>query len=209
MSDFSKLKLFDGGRAPNPRRVQIFLAEKRISIATQQIDINKLEQRSDAFSALNPMQRVPILILEDGTAVAESVAICRYFEEMQPEPRLMGSDIRSKVMIEMWQRRIEFGFLLPVSMAFRHLHPSAVHLESPQVAEWGQVNQKRAREFMSFLDGELAGRPFMAGDHFSIADITAVVAYQFLKPARIGYPEDLPNLQKWFEAISTRPSVFR
>lgn len=209
MNDLSKLKLFDGGRAPNPRRVQIFLAEKNISITTQQVDINKLEQRSDAFSVLNPMQRVPVLVLEDGTAIAESVAICRYFEEMQPEPRLMGNDIRSKVLIEMWQRRIEFGFLLPVSMAFRHLHPLAAHLESPQIAEWGRINQHRAREFMSFLDCELTDRTFMAGDEFSIADITAIVAYQFLKPARIGYPEDLPNLQKWFEAVSTRPSISR
>jgi glutathione S-transferase len=207
MTDFSKLKLFDGGRAPNPRRVQIFLAEKGISIATQQIDINKLEQRNDAFSLLNPMQRVPVLLLQDGTAIAESVAICRYFEEAQPEPRLMGHDIRDKALVEMWQRRIEFGFLLPVSMAFRHLHPSAAHLESPQIAEWGRINQDRAREFMSFLERELAGRTFMAGDEFSIADITAVVAYQFLKPARIGYPEDLPKLQKWFQLVSTRPSV--
>jgi glutathione S-transferase len=201
------MTLYDGGRAPNPRRVQIFMAEKGLDIDRIQIDINKLEQRSEAFTRINPMQRLPVLVLEDGTVIAETVAICRYLEEIHPEPPLMGVDAKDRALVEMWQRRIEFGFLMPVAFAFRHLHPAAAHLEEPQVTEWGAVNQPRAREFMEFLDRELASRPFMAGNRFTIADISAVVGYQFLKPARIPYPEDLANLQRWYGEVSQRPSV--
>lgn len=201
------MRLYDGGRAPNPRRVQIFLAEKELDVDRVQIDINKLEHRSEAFTRINPMQRLPVLALEDGTIIAETVAICRYLEELYPDPPLMGIDARDRALVEMWQRRVEFGFLMPVAFAFRHLHPGAAHLESPQVADWGAANQPKARRFMEFLDTELADRPFVAGYRFTIADISAIVGYQFLKPARIGYPEDLPNLQRWFGEVSARPSV--
>ncbi len=207
MPHFNAMKLYDGGRAPNPRRVQIFMAEKGITVPTVQIDINKLEQKSVEFTRINPMQRVPVLMLEDGTAISETIAICRYFEETVPEPALMGRDAREKALTEMWQRRMEFLFLLPVAMAFRHLHPGGAHLEQPQVSQWGEVNQQRARAFMEFLDGELAARPFVAGEEFTIADITAVIAYQFLKPGRIAYPEDLVHLQRWYGDVSARPSV--
>jgi glutathione S-transferase len=207
MTEFSKMKLYDGGRAPNPRRVQIFLAEKNVDIPRIQVDINRLEQRSEEFTRINPMQRLPVLVLEDGTAISETMAICRYIEEIQPEPLLFGIDARDRAIVEMWQRRVEFGFMLPVSFAFRHLHPAAAHLEVPQLKEWGEVNQPRARAFMEFLDSELANREFIAGDRFTVADITAIVSYQFLKPARIDYPEDLKNLQRWREVVAARPSV--
>ena len=207
MADFASMKLYDGGRAPNPRRVQIFMAEKKIEIPRIQIDINKLEQKSEQFSEINPMRRVPVLVLPDGTAIAESIAICRFLEEMQPEPVLFGRDAVDRALVEMWQRRVELGFMMPVAFAFRHLHPGGAHLENPQIAAWGEVNQPRAREFMEFLDSELAGRAFIAGDHFTVADITAFVAYRFLKPARIPYPEDLQNLQRWFGEVHARPST--
>lgn len=207
MNDFSGLKLYDGGRAPNPRRVQIFLKEKGISLPTVQVDINKLEQYDEEFARLNPMRRVPVLVLEDGTAISETIAICRYFEAVQPEPNLMGAGAREQAIIEMWQRRVELGWMMPVAFAFRHLHPGAVHLEKPQIAEWGEVNQPRAREFMEMLDAELASREFVAGDRFTVADISAIVAYQFLKPGRIDYPVDLENLQRWYAGVSVRPSV--
>jgi glutathione S-transferase len=207
MPDFSTMMLYDGGRAPNPRRVQVFMAEKGISIPSRQIDINRLEQRSAEFTRINPMQRLPVLVLQDGTAIAETVAICRYLEEIQPTPPLMGIDARDKAVVEMWQRRVEFGFLLPVGFAFRHLHRMAQHLESPQVEQWGLVSQQRAREFMEFLDQELSGREFIAGERFTIADITALIAYQFLRPGRIAYPEDLANLQRWYGAVSARPAA--
>ena len=201
------MRLYDGGRAPNPRRVQIFLKEKGIEVERIQIDLNKHEQRHPDFASINPMMTVPVLVLDDGTAIAETIAICRYFEETHPEPPLMGMNAVEKAIIEMWQRRVELQFFLPVAMAFRHLHPGGAILEGEQVGRWGEINQGRARRFMEFLDRELATRPFIAGSHFTIADITALVAYQFLKPGRIAYPEDLPNLQRWYSEVSARPSA--
>lgn len=208
MPDFAKMKLYDGGRAPNPRRVQIFMAEKGIEIPRVQIDINKLEQQSVEFTDINPLQRVPVLVLGDGTAISESIAICRYLEELQPEPVLFGREALGRALVEMWQRRVELGFLMPVAFAFRHLHPGGAHLENPQIAAWGEVNQPRAREFMEFLDRELADRAFIAGDEFTVADISTYIAYRFLKPARIPYPEDLANLQRWYGVVHSRPSTF-
>ena len=207
MHDFSKMKLYDAGRAPNPRRVKIFMAEKGIEIETVQVDINQLEQYSEAHSRRNPVNRLPVLELEDGTALSESVAICRYLEALVPEPPLFGADALEQALVEMWQRRVEFGLLLPVAFAFRHMHPGAAHLEKPQVAEWGEVNKPRARAFMELLDRELSGRDFVAGPHFTIADITAIVAMQFTKPARIDPPDNLVALSAWRDRVAARPSV--
>lgn len=199
--------LYDGGRAPNPRRVQIFLAEKNIEIEKVQVDINALDQKSDEFTKINPMQRLPVLILGDGTAISESVAICRYFEEIQPDPPLMGINAKDKAIVEMWQRRMELNLMLPIAQAFRHLHPGAAHLEGTQIAEWGEINKPRAIECMKILDAELGTREFIAGEQFTIADITGIVACQFLKPARIEIPEDMENLSRWFKEMCSRPSV--
>lgn len=199
--------LYDGGRAPNPRRVQIFLAEKNIEIEKVQVDINALDQKSDEFTKMNPMQRLPVLMLGDGTAISESVAICRYFEEIQPDPPLMGINAKDKAIVEMWQRRMELNLMLPIAQAFRHLHPGSAHLEGTQIAEWGEINKPRAIECMKILDAELGTREFIAGEQFTIADITGIVACQFLKPARIEIPEDMENLSRWFKEMCSRPSV--
>ena len=114
------MKLYDGGRAPNPRRVRIFLAEKGISVPMEQVDLGALEQKSAAFTAINPVQRVPALVLDDGTVLTESVAICRYFEALHPEPPLFGRGALSAAQVEMWNRRIELHFLFPVSHVFRN-----------------------------------------------------------------------------------------
>lgn len=201
------MKLYDGGRAPNPRRVQIFLKEKGVEIERQHLDLNAGEQHAEWFAAKNPMCTVPVLELDDGTIIAETVAICRYFEETVPQPPLMGEGAAGKALVEMWQRRIELNFLLPVAFAFRHLHPGGKVLEGEQIARWGEINQGRAGRMMAFLDRELSARPFIAGEDFTIADITALVAYQFLKPAKIGYPEDLANLNRWYGEVSARPSA--
>lgn len=198
--------LYDGGMAPNARRVRMFLAEKNIEVEMVNVDINALDQQSDEFTKLNPMQRVPVLVLDDGTALSESIAICRYFEEVQPDPPLMGTGAKEKALIEMWQRRMELNLMLPIAQAFRHLHPGAARLEVPQIAEWGEVNKPRAVHCMGILDEELRTHKFVVGERFSIADITAVIALQFLRPARIEIPENLVNLQRWFEEIKERPS---
>lgn len=201
------LKLIDQAQAPNPRRVRIFLAEKGISVPTEQVNLIDLEHRSADFAAKNPFQQVPVLILDDGTAIAESVAICRYFEEQQPEPPLLGRDAMGRVMVEMWQRRMELGFLYPVAHCFRHSHPAMAELEKPQVKEWAEANRPRVLKMLTWLDQELAGRPYIAGDEYTIADITALVAMDFMKPARIERPGDMKNVARWYEEVSSRPSA--
>jgi len=201
------MKLIDGGRAPNPRRVRIFLAEKNIEVPLEPFDINTLEHQSDDFRALNPMQRVPVLIFDDGTALSESVAICRYFEELHPEPPLMGVDALDKARVEMWNRRMELNLLASVAASFRHLHPAMQKMEVPQVPEWGKANKPKVMALLRWLDNELAGRPFIAGDRYTIADITALVAVDFLKPARLAVPEDHGNLLRWHAEVRARPSA--
>ncbi len=201
------MRLFDGGRAPNPRRVRIFLAEKGIDVPLVPVDMAALEHRGEAVRARNPLQRLPVLELDDGTVLAESVAICRYFEELHPEPALFGRGAAGKATVEMWQRRMELEFFLRVGHAFRHIHPAMKEWEVPQVPEWGQANKPKVAEFLHFLDGELAGREFVAGDAYSIADITGLVAVDFMKPARIALPESCANVRRWHQAVSARPSA--
>ncbi len=201
------MKLFDGGRAPNPRRVRIFLAEKGITVPLEPVDMAAMEHRGERIAARNPLLRLPVLELDDGTVLCESVAICRYFEELHPEPALFGRGALGKAQVEMWQRRIEFNLFLPVAQAFRHIHPAMKEWEVPQVPEWGEVNKPKALEFLTLLDAELASREFAAGDAFSIADITGLVAMDFMKPARIALPGALANVARWHRAISARPSA--
>ncbi len=201
------MKLFDGGRAPNPRRARIFLAEKGISVPLVPVDMGALEHKQETISSRNPLMRLPVLELDDGTIITESVAICRYFEELQPEPALFGRGALGKAVTEMWQRRMEFNLFGHVAAAFRHIHPAMKQWEIPQIPEWGEANKPKAVDFMRILDGELATREFVAGDEFSIADITGLVAIDFMKPARITVPEELANVQRWYKAIASRPSA--
>ncbi|HEX3504981.1 MAG TPA: glutathione S-transferase [Xanthobacteraceae bacterium] len=201
------MKLYDGGRAPNPRRVRIFLAEKGITVPTEQVDIGALQQKSDAFTAINPMQRVPALVLDDGTVIAESIAICRYFEALHPDPPLFGRGALQSALVEMWNRRAEFHLFMPVSNIFRHLHPAMKEMESPQVKEWGEANKPRALSFLEFLDSELKQRSFVAGEDLSVADITAMVAVDFLRVSKMAVPETLTSLQRWYSAVKARPSA--
>jgi glutathione S-transferase len=201
------MKLYDGGRAPNPRRVRIFLAEKGIQLPTEQIDLGKLQQRSDAYTAINPMQRVPALVLDDGTVIAESIAICRYFEALQPDPPLFGRDALGSALVEMWNRRAELHLLFPVASVFQHLHPAMKVMINPQVAEWGEANKPRVFEFLQFLDGELKGRPYLAGNAYSVADITALVAVDFMRVSKLAVPEEFANVRRWHQAVSSRASA--
>ena len=201
------MKLFDGGRAPNPRRVRIFLAEKGVEVPLVPIDMGALEHRKQEVSRRNPLQRLPVLELDDGTILTETVAICRYFEELYPEPTLMGRGALGKAQVEMWQRRLEFNLFNAVANAFRHIHPAMKEWEVPQIAEWGEANKPKAIEFLQLLDTELAGREFAAGDEYSIADITGLVALDFMKPARIQVPEEMTNVLRWHRTIASRPSA--
>jgi glutathione S-transferase len=201
------MQLFDGGRAPNPRRVRVFLAEKGIEVPLVPVDMGALEHLQPKVASRNPLCRLPVLELDDGTIITESVAICRYFEELQPEPALFGKGALGKALVEMWQRRIELNLFFSVAQAFRHIHPAMKEREVPQIAEWGEANKPKAIEFLRFLDDELATREFAAGDTFSIADITGLIAIDFMKPARIQMPEELGNVIRWHTALRARPSA--
>ena len=201
------MKLYDGGRAPNPRRVRVFLAEKGITVPTEQVDLGTLAQKSDAYTAINPLQRVPALVLDDGTIITESIAICRYFEVQQPDPPLFGHSATEVATIEMWQRRVELHLLWPVSQVFRHLHPAMKAMEVPQIADWGEANKPRAMEFLALHDRDLRGRPYIAGDRYSVADITGLVAVDFMKPAKLAVPDELANVRRWHSEVSARPSA--
>jgi glutathione S-transferase len=201
------MKLYNSNLAPNPRRVRIFLAEKGVAIPMVDVDLARLEQKSEAFSALNPFQAIPALELDDGTVIAESLAICRYFEELQPEPPLFGVGAVERAMVEMWQRRLELYLLFPVAQAFRHSHPAMKAMETPQIAQWAEVNRERALSAMARFDEALRERPFIAGERFSVADITGLVALDFTRPARIAIPDELTHLRRWREALAARPSA--
>ncbi len=200
------MKIIEDGRAPNPRRVRIFLAEKGIEMTYEQLDIMAEEHKTAAMTAHNPMQRIPVLILDDGTAISETISICRYFEALQPEPPLMGTTPLEKATIDMWLRRVEERFMLPVSQVLRHTNQRMALLEVPQVPEWGEVNRPKVEWVLDVLDKELAGREFIAGDRYSAADITAFVSTDFMKVIKVGIGER-QNLRRWHDTVSARPSA--
>jgi glutathione S-transferase len=200
------MKLYDGGRAPNPRRVKVFLAEKGITIPVEQVDLGKLAHKSAAYAAINPLQRVPALELDDGTIISESIAICRYFERLHPEPPLFGTDAKDAALVEMWERRVEFHLLAPISHVFRNSHPAMKEMEVPQVPAWAEANKPRIMDFLELLDRELKGRRYIAGDRYSVADITGMISVDFLKPAKLTVPDNLTSVKRWHEEVSARPS---
>jgi glutathione S-transferase len=200
------MKLYDTTMAPNPRRVRIFLAEKGIKVPMEQVDLGALAHKSDAFRKLNPLMRVPVLQLDDGSIIAESMAICRYFEETQPEPPLFGRDPKEKALVEMWNRRMELNVYNTVASAFRHTNPAMAEREQ-QVAEWGQLNLSRVPEMLAFIDESLAGRQYLVGDYFSVADITALVTVDFARIVKVRIGEDQKALADWHARVSSRPSA--
>jgi glutathione S-transferase len=200
------MKLYDSTVAPNPRRVRIFLAEKGINVPTVQVDIAKAENRQPEFLAKNPMGGVPILELDDGTIIAESVAICRYFEETQPEPPLFGTDAVDRGLVEMWNRRMELEVLSQSASSFRNTH-EFFKGRIPQVPEAGAVAKEACLKRLAWLDDVLADRDFIAGERYTIADITALTGIDFGRVTGIRIADDQKNLARWHEAVSSRPSA--
>ena len=167
----------------------------------------KGQLKTPEFSGLNPTQRVPVLILDDGTAISETMAICRYFEETSPNPPLFGTGAKGRAIVEMWNRRMELDLLLHVAQTFRHLHPAMAPLEVPQVKSWGEACRDKAMKDLALLDAQLASNRFVAGDSYSVADITALVASDFMRVARIQRPAELKNVERWHTEVSARPSA--
>jgi glutathione S-transferase len=201
------MKLYNSNLAPSPRRVRIFLAEKGVAIPCTEVDLAKLEHKTAEFSGLNPFETIPILELDDGTRIAETIAICRYIEALWSEPNLFGVTALEQVTIEMWQRQLEWRLLLPIAQVVRHSHPKMAEMENPQVPDWAAVNRPRALHAMAIVDEALRGRPFIAGDRFTVADITGLVALDFAKSAGIAIPPELVHLNRWREALTMRPSA--
>ncbi len=178
------MKLYDTTHAPNPRRGRNFLAEKGIEVPLHQVDLGKAENRQAPYIEKNPLGGVPMLELDDGTIIAESVAICRYFEELHPDPPLMGTSAEDRALVEMWNRRMEHNVALPAMNSFRHTH-EFFKGRIPQVPEFGHNSKSEVLSRFEWLDEVLANREFIAGDRFSIADITALVGVDFGRVTKI------------------------
>jgi glutathione S-transferase len=201
------MKLYDTERAPNPRRTRIYLAEKGLSVPRQPVDLGGLEHLSDEFGAINPFRLVPVLELDDGTRISESMAICRYFEELHPAPPLFGTGALERSLVEMWCRRIDMILLVAVAQVFRHTSPGMAKREKPQIAEWAEVNRGRVARFLAALEGELGERPFIAGERFTMGDICGLVALDFMRAARLSVPDELVRVRRWHAALAARPSA--
>lgn len=203
------MKLYVSERAPNPRRVQMFIAEKGITgIEQVMVDINAHEHRAHPLLSRGPMARIPVLELDDGRVLSESRAICTYLEGLHPEPDLMGRNAEERAFIEMADRQVEWSITLPLAQAIRHQHPGLAVLEQPQFPDFGASQQAKALETLRWLDAQLQRQPWVAGERFSIADITAFCTIEFArllkwKPAGLG----LPALAAWRERMAARPSA--
>ena len=201
------MKLYDLPASPNTRRVRIFIAEKNLEIEMIPIDMMSGENKTEEYLAKNPLGRMPLLELDDGTCIAESIAICRYLENEFPDPPLFGTTSLEKAMIEMWQRRMEFQFLNPLIDIFRNTHEMWKDriVQIPQVAE---IASEGVKEQMVWLDQELEGKEYIAGGGYSVADITAQCAFIMGKAAvGIRIAEDLSNLSDWWSRVTSRPTA--
>ncbi|MFS8180931.1 Glutathione S-transferase [Pseudovibrio denitrificans] len=201
------MKLYSHRQAPNPFRVTLFLAEKGVKVNTAYVDFMHGELKAEEFKAINPCQRLPVLVLDDGTAISESCAICRYIEEMNPLKPLLGQTAKERALIEMWNRRADLGLLNQVSQVFRHTNPAMAPLEQPQVKEWGEANRPKILETLAIFDAQLANNRYVAGDRYSIADITLFAAINFARVIKLQVPEELGNLRRWYAKMIERPGV--
>ena len=201
------MKLYESKAAPNARRVRIFLHEKNINgIEFVQLDLQGGENLTKEFKAKNPLAKIPVLELDDGTAISESMAICKYFDELNPEKSLFGSSPLEKALIEQWQRRIELSLLMPTGMCFQHT--SGYFKDRMNVfPEWGQECGNNVKKFLTFLDKHLASSPYIAGDEFSVADISALVTIDFNRINNIQIEDTQENLKRWYSDVSSRPSA--
>lgn len=204
------MKLYTSPRAPNPRRVTMFMAEKGITgIELVPVDLNAHEHKSETFRTKSPLATVPALELDDGRVLTETRAICTYLEGLVPEPNLMGDGFEERAFIEMADRRVEFYLFLGIAQCVRHTHPGLAPLEQPQFPEFGIRQGEKMRETARWLDRTLATQPYVAGERFTIADITAFCALEFARGLMKFKPgeEDMPHLQAYRDRIAARPSA--
>ncbi len=207
------MKLYDCQMAPNPRRVRVFLAEKGVDIPKTEVSIIEGENLKPEYLAVNPRGLLPTLELDDGNRIDETVAICRYIEETQPEPNLMGRDALEKAQIESWQRHMEFDGLNPTGEMFRNSFdpfknrglPGLENVQAiPELAARGKAGVER---FYERLEQRLSQSTYIAGERYTIADITALCVVDFASFAKMGIPEANTNTKRWHADVSARPSA--
>lgn len=193
--------------APNPRRVRIYLAEKGLSVPSETVSIIAGEHRAPAYLAVNPLGQIPALQFDDGDVLTESVSICRLFEAEHPEPPLFGRGPRGQAEVDMWVRRAELRMMVPLSMVWMHTHPFTARVVKPQYTEFGESQRPRVIAAMGEFDRALAGREFLDGTAYSMADIVLLSIVDFAAFVGIAIPDDLVNLAAWHERVSARPSA--
>jgi glutathione S-transferase len=200
------MKLYDYAHAPNPKKVRVYLAEKGIQVPLQQVDLTKGEQRSPEFLKINPLGGLPVLELDDGTLIPESLAIIEYFEDLYPNPPLLGTDPVSRAKVRAYERRCEQGVLNQAATIFQHTSPFFAGRvdQTPKVAEIAR-NNLTAR--LAWLNNELKDREWVAGDKISIADITLSVGIGWAKVAKYELDPAWTNLNRWYEKMKARPSA--
>lgn len=192
--------------APNPRRVRIFLAEKGIDLPETPVNMMKREHKSAEFRAKNSMGQLPALELDDGTCISETVAICRYFEETNPQPPMFGTTAVEKALIDQWIRRVEFAVMTPVGNFWRHAHPRTAALLT-QYRDFGESNRETYQGAQKYVDRELAGREFLVGDTYSMADICLLSTVDFAEWIGLPVEDEFENLKAWRARVSARPSA--
>lgn len=200
------MKIYDTKTAPSPRRVRIFLAEKNIPMEYVQVDLQKGENISPQMREKNPVGKIPILELDDGTCISEGASICLYFEELYPEVNLLGKDPLEKATVDMWHRQVELYFFGQVGMCFQHTTGYFKDRMTP-VKEYGEVAGENAISFLNVLEKRLAESEFIAANRFTIADITALCAIDFARVVGIKITDEQTNLQRWYNAVSNRNSA--
>jgi glutathione S-transferase len=203
------MKLYIAERAPNPRRVTMFMVEKNITqITLVNVDLNTLEHKGEAYRVKSPLAKVPALELDDGRVLTETRAICTYLEGLYPEPNLMGVNFEEQAFIEMADRRVEWSLLLGIANSVRHTHPGLAVLEQPQFADFGQSQGQKVLEVAGWFDQHLTRQPWMAGPRFTIADITAFCALEFAKLMKFNAgAQGLHALQAWRDRVAARASA--
>ena len=208
------MKLYSFGAAANAQRVSVFIAEKGIDIPTVEPNVREGALHEEPYRSLNPFAAVPFLELDDGTCIAESVAVCRYLEELHPDPSLMGRDARERAVIEMWNRRVEIDGFVPAIHALRNADPVYAGQVLPgtrndleQVPEITERGKASLAILLERLDAQLAGTPFIAGETFSIADITGYFTIRVASRIDFPIPDSCPNVARWYADVAARPST--
>ncbi len=208
------MKLYDFPLAANSQRVKIFLTEKGLTVPTVELNLREGEQFKEPFASLNPFHCVPVLELDDGTAIAESVSVCRYLEELHPEPSLFGRDPVERATIDMWNRRVEIDGFMPILHAVRNKLPNfkgrvipGYRSELPQLPELVERGQDMLKVVLGRIDPQLAKSEFIAGPNISIADITGYFMMNMARNLEMDIEGPYPNAFRWHQTLSERPST--